>query len=297
MGTSPTTLHDFVLDLLSDPTALADFQADAEGALAAAGLSDVSALDVQEVIPLVLDYAPSGSLPALDSTLVDDLPADAGTAGAISQLQAVAQQLSGGGSDVNLAAAGALSADANGLQVFGGLVGWGATDAVAGQFDAAVAGDFSSVGDVAGSLDVATHTTGQAADLAATANGTVHGAVATAGGVTGALPGTDGLTSHVFGSLDSLHGAVDGVTGGLAGHLPANLPTQLPTSLDPTGLTDQGQSAVTTPAHTAADFAADSAHHTADVAGVGSVVSNVTDVAHHADVPVVDHLGVDDLLF
>ena len=62
---SSNTLHEFVLGLLSDPTALADFQADAEGSLNAAGLADISALDVQEVLPLVLDYVPTGGLPAL----------------------------------------------------------------------------------------------------------------------------------------------------------------------------------------------------------------------------------------
>jgi hypothetical protein len=62
---SVQTLHDFALNLLNDPTALAAFGTDPQGVLAAAGLGDVSAADVHEVIPLVLDYVPVDSLPAV----------------------------------------------------------------------------------------------------------------------------------------------------------------------------------------------------------------------------------------
>ncbi len=86
------TLHDFALNLLNDPTALAAFGTDPQQALAAAGLGDVSAADVHEVIPLVLDYVPVGSvanvgeLPALGT----DAP---GIQGAIDQLTALTQGL------------------------------------------------------------------------------------------------------------------------------------------------------------------------------------------------------------
>jgi hypothetical protein len=62
---SVQTLHDFALNLLNDPTALAAFGTDPQGVLAAAGLGDVSAADVHEVIPLVLDFVPVDSLPAV----------------------------------------------------------------------------------------------------------------------------------------------------------------------------------------------------------------------------------------
>src|SRR5947208_211431 len=62
---SVQTLHDFALNLLNDPTALAAFGADPQQALALAGLGDVSAADVHEVIPLVLDFVPVDSLPAV----------------------------------------------------------------------------------------------------------------------------------------------------------------------------------------------------------------------------------------
>src|SRR3954462_11101251 len=105
---SSNTLHEFVLGLLSDPTALADFQNDAEGALGAAGLGDISALDVQEVLPLGLDYMTAGSLPALHGSVLEDLPLDVdvdGPAAAINQLHAVTQLVGvPSTTDVNLAA-------------------------------------------------------------------------------------------------------------------------------------------------------------------------------------------------
>jgi hypothetical protein len=73
------TLHDFVLDLLSNDIARSAFGADPSAALAGAGLHDVTPQDVQEVIPLVLDYAPAGlALP--DTGAADSV---------IQQLQAV----------------------------------------------------------------------------------------------------------------------------------------------------------------------------------------------------------------
>ncbi|MEU6149593.1 IniB N-terminal domain-containing protein [Actinosynnema sp. NPDC047251] len=292
MGTSPTTLHDFVLDLLGNPARLADFQADAEGALADAGLSDISALDVQEVLPLVLDYVPAGSLPALDGAVLNDLPLDAVDAtGAIGQLQAVAQQLSlsgvSGTSDVNLAAAGALSADANGLEVFGGLSGWGLADVV-GSVDASVAGDFSAVGDVTHTLDGTLPTaTGPVHDLAGTATGSLD--VAHAGGVTGALPGTDGLTSPVFGAVDTLTGVVDGVTGGLAGNLTGSLaPNHLTGALDVDGLAGLPQRELGP--ETVVDTVEDTAGHLSNATGV----SGITDQVGAIDVPLLG-AGLNDL--
>ena len=91
---SVQTLHDFALNLLNDPTALAAFGTDPQGALAAAGLGDVSAADVHEVIPLVLDFVPVDSLPAVGGLpVVGDLApvgTDApGIQGAIDQLTAL----------------------------------------------------------------------------------------------------------------------------------------------------------------------------------------------------------------
>lgn len=318
MGSSPNTLHDFVLDLLSDPTALADFQADAEGTLARAGLSDISALDVQEVIPLVLDYVPTGGLPALDGSLLEDLPldlVDAGQAGAIFQLKAVTDQLAVSGAtgagDVKAAVAGTLSADADGLSVFGGVSSWDLLDGVA-TAELTVEGDFSAVGDVTDTLDGTLHTaTGQVGDLTSTATGTLDGAVATAGGVTGSLPGAEGLTSTAFGAVDTLNGVLGNVTGGLTSSLPVGDLGNVAGLGDVAGLGNVAglgdTLGVSGSAHGSADFDTHGAAPLSDVtgavagvadtAGVGGVVSNVTGTVDGLDLPVVDSLGVDNLLF
>lgn len=62
------TLHEFALNLLSDPQALADFNADPQAVLSAAGLADVSAADVHEIIPLVMDLAPTSVTDSFGST-------------------------------------------------------------------------------------------------------------------------------------------------------------------------------------------------------------------------------------
>lgn len=316
MGSSPNTLHDFVLDLLSDPTALADFRSDAAGTLARAGLSDISAVDVQEVIPLVLDYVPTGSLPALDGSVLENLPLDvldAGPASAIFQLKAVTDQLtlSGatGAGDLKAAVAGKLSADADDLTVFGGVSSWDMLD-FAGHVKLTVAGDFSAVGDVTDTLDGTLNTVSGPVDgLAGTATGTLDGALATAGGVTGTVADADSLTSTAFGTVDTLTGVVGNVTGGLTGDLPGV--GGLPAVGDLGGLTDLGglgdtlgvsgsaQGAARFDTHDAAPLSGvtDAVSGVADTAGVGGVVSNVTGTVDGLDLPVVDGLGVDDLLF
>src|SRR5437763_16264383 len=101
MEQSVQTLHDLVLSLLSDQSVLSAFQEDPAGVLDQAGLSDISAADVQSAIPLVMDYAPQGleaSLSQLPETLQD------GASSAISQLQQLASTLSAeglGGEAVN----------------------------------------------------------------------------------------------------------------------------------------------------------------------------------------------------
>lgn len=316
MGSSPNTLHDFVLDLLSDPTALADFQADAEGTLARAGLSDISALDVQEVIPLVLDYVPTGSLPALDGSVLEDLPLDvldAGQAGAIFKLKAVTDQLAVSGAtgagDVKAAVAGTLSADADGLTVFGGVSSWDLLD-VAGSAKLHVEGDFSAVGDVTDTLDGTLATVSGPVDgLAGTATGTLDGALATAGGVAGSLPDADSLTSTAFGTVDTLTSVVGNVTGGLTGDLPVvggvgdlgdlgDLPVVGGVG-DSLGVSGSAHGSAQFDTHGTAPLSdiTDTVTGVADTASVGGLVSNVTGTVDGLDLPVVDGLGVDDLLF
>ncbi|BCY10709.1 IniB N-terminal domain-containing protein [Actinoplanes sp. L3-i22] len=89
------TLQEFVLNLIYDPAARSAFEVDPESALHAAGLSDITAADVQQVIPLVVDSAPVTGLPGLAGG-ADDLTtgvANLDVAGAVSHLQAITAQV------------------------------------------------------------------------------------------------------------------------------------------------------------------------------------------------------------
>jgi hypothetical protein len=93
MDSSPT-LQDFVLNLIYDPAARSAFELDPESELHAAGLGDVTAADVQQVIPLVVDSAPVAGLHG--PVAIDDLTtgvANLDVAGAVSQLQAITAQV------------------------------------------------------------------------------------------------------------------------------------------------------------------------------------------------------------
>lgn len=161
---SVQTLHDFALNLLNDPTALAAFGTDPQGALAAAGLGDVSAADVHEVIPLVLDFVPVDSLPAIGGLpgVGDLLPVgtDApGIQGAIDQLTALTAGL-GLPAVPELPGVGDLGGSLPGVGDLGlpAVPGVGAlpgvndlTTTAAGV--TALAGDFGNAGDLGSSLD------------------------------------------------------------------------------------------------------------------------------------------------
>ncbi|GIE29510.1 hypothetical protein Ait01nite_025550 [Actinoplanes italicus] len=91
--TSPT-LQDFVLNLIYDPAARSAFELDPEATLRHAGLDDITATDVQQVLPLVIDSAPVAGLTGPDG--IDDLTtgvASLDVAGAVAQLQAIAAQV------------------------------------------------------------------------------------------------------------------------------------------------------------------------------------------------------------
>ncbi|MBE1579405.1 IniB N-terminal domain-containing protein [Amycolatopsis roodepoortensis] len=59
---SVQTLHDFTLNLLNDTAARAAFATNPQQVLADAGLGDINAADVHEVVPLVLDFVPVGTV-------------------------------------------------------------------------------------------------------------------------------------------------------------------------------------------------------------------------------------------
>ncbi|GAA3437477.1 IniB N-terminal domain-containing protein [Kutzneria kofuensis] len=69
------TLHEFTLGLLNDEQARSLFAADPTGVLQSAGLGDITAADVHEILPLVLDMAPTHVVEAFEQTLGGGLPA------------------------------------------------------------------------------------------------------------------------------------------------------------------------------------------------------------------------------
>lgn len=188
---SAQTLHDFVLNLLTDPDARSAFDLDPEGALHSAGLTDVTAADVQDVVPLVVDSVPvsdAASLAALGQPLhVDGLD----STDAVSQLQIITQQMAltpqSASVDVNAGILGTLAVDP-------GYVG--AASIVPGLGFGISPGDLNTdlgaVHDVAGTLDV-------------------HGVGYAAGDVLGTGAVTDPAVAHVTGNVDGLlNGATHG---------------------------------------------------------------------------------------
>lgn len=292
----PSTLHDFVLNLLSDPSLKDAFAADAQGTLEQAGLADITAVDVQEVIPLVLDLLPAtpAGLPAIDGvdlTLpAGDVLAD-GPLGAISQLQAVASQLTSSGvnlTDLQTSSAGMLAVGEDGLQL-------AAANQTLGEYarvGLGIDGDFSAVTDVTSVLDqTASPVTGTVLDVADTATATVDAPLE---GVTSTVPGLDGVLGQLGGVTGLGHDAL-GVLGG--GDL--SLGVLNTSGLDDLANGDVGAHSVDTIGQVTstatglvgtATGVASSATGVAGDHGVGNVLGTVTDVTHN--VPVVGDLDL-----
>ncbi|SMD23416.1 IniB N-terminal domain-containing protein [Lentzea albidocapillata] len=295
----PSTLHDFVLNLLSDPSLKDAFATDAQGTLEQAGLTDITAVDVQEVIPLVLDLLPAtpAGLPAIDGVDLalptDDLLAD-GPLGAISQLQAVASQLTSSGlslSELHTSSAGVLAADENGLNLI-------TANKTLGEYtstNVGLDGDFSVVGDVASVLDqTASPLTGTVLDVADTATATVDAPLE---GATSTVPGLDGVLGQLGGATGLAHDAL-GVLGGGDANLGVLNVSGLGDLADG-NLTAHSTETVATVEHTVtgAVGTATGVVGSAGVGdvlggdhGVGNVLGTVTDVTHN--VPVVGDLDL-----
>ncbi|MFG3600478.1 IniB N-terminal domain-containing protein [Micromonospora chersina] len=248
---SHQTLHDFVLNLLTDPDARSAFDLDPEGALQAAGLTDVTAADVQDVVPLVVDYAPGAAglapvAPVVGQLGLDPLTSD--VTDVVGQVQAVPYQVgvssSHSGVDVSAGALGAIAVDPAGLYAGAALVpgiglgvgpGGLGTD-LTGVHDVADTLDSDVVGTVDSAVDpVVGDVAGTVGDPLGTVGGTdlLHdGGVL--GGDLGVLSGTQAQVHGVVGSL-----GVDQTLGGLglgdgAGVVP---PVHVPTTVD--GVTHQ----------------------------------------------------------
>ncbi|GIE95545.1 IniB N-terminal domain-containing protein [Paractinoplanes rishiriensis] len=236
MDPSPT-LQDFVLNLIYDPGARSAFELDPHGTLERAGLGDVTAADVQDVLPLVLDYAPLAGVSSIDGlSQVDDLTtgvANLDVAGAAAHLQTITAQLGGTVShvtgDINLATAGAATVTADHL-VSGVLSGG------AGVYDGGLLGDgrlglggldglgleglgldglgLGGLG-LGGAQDAgaltADHDPGVGLDVAVTTpvHQTVADVAVTADGLTASV------SSTTAGTLDTTVNAVTGLTGSL----------------------------------------------------------------------------------
>jgi hypothetical protein len=209
MDSSPT-LQDFVLNLIYDPIARSAFQLDPEGVLQDAGLDDVTAADVQEVIPFVVDYVPLADVPAITGPLgapdVVTGVADVDVAAAVAHLQAITTQITVGAyapTDLTVATAGTVMVTADGLLPGVPLLGLGAEPAATVQAPTAVTTDESALS--------AVHDPGLGLD----------GLVSTTTGVSAAVTGTDGLVAStgVDATLDGAAYAVTDVTStiGLSG--------------------------------------------------------------------------------
>lgn len=287
-----TTLHDFVLKLLVEPGARAEFELDPEGALAEAGLSDITAADVQDVIPLVVDYAPVDGVTGLvdADALVGGLGVD--PTSAVSQLQGFTQHLpvgtgSGAGTDLNLGATAVagVSLDLGQLDVSPvTLPGLGLGQAGL----TGVPSQLSALGDPADTIDgldpigsvVSGPVPGGTGPAGIDATGTVggvtgplHGVAGSVGSVTDPLHGVvDSTVTGVVGAADVTVGTVSGVTGALGspdltGSVAGAHSTEVGFATDPTAA---GHSGSTLPAI---------GHSTADGL-VGDVTHGVTDIFH-----------------
>jgi hypothetical protein len=113
---SVSTLHDFVLNLLQDPTSLTAFAEDPQALLAQAGLGDITAGDVSNVLPLVIDYAPSHLVPTLEAAQ-SALPVDLtdSPAGAVAQLTQLASTVNDTSSFLHIDANGGVPTITGGI--------------------------------------------------------------------------------------------------------------------------------------------------------------------------------------
>ncbi|GLY05098.1 MULTISPECIES: IniB N-terminal domain-containing protein [Actinoplanes] len=190
--TSPT-LQDFVLNLIYDPAARSAFEIDPEATLQHAGLSDVTAADVQQVLPLVLDSAPVSGLTGAEG--IDGLTtgvASLDVAGAVAQLQAITAQVTPD-TLVDVNAMSNVNATVLGLNVDGLTQ----VSVLPGTFDLGV-GTSASVGGLSADND-------PALDLdSAVTTPVVESATSTSVGITEAGPWDSGAGVSVGGTLDAV---------------------------------------------------------------------------------------------
>lgn len=226
------TLHEFVLTLISDPAAQADFDADPHACLTAAGLTDVTPADVRDAIPLVADYAPA-RVAGLTSGLPDLTSATLQRPDALLPAQPLVTGLTTGNLSAAAVSGGAhLSGDAGPFGYSGGAH-LDTTDPGVPHISVHTPVTVHDpVGTLhpgildPGTLDPGTlhpgtldpggtvgHTVGSVTDPLHGLTGPLdHGGLLDTGhGLDGVTSGVDGVT----GGLHGLTGGLDGVTGGL----------------------------------------------------------------------------------
>jgi hypothetical protein len=221
---APQTLHDFVLNLLSDPQALTSFEQDPAAMLDHAGLNQISAADVQEVMPLVIDFVPAHA-EALDSVL-SQLPLDSvdtGQLGAIQQLQFVTQALGGIPSLGSLPSLGGLPSLGS-LSSLGGLPSLDAATTMASSDMGTTAHVNTNSGAVFGVAGVNTPLGAGGGSLQGDLQHGVHGVAwsATPAGTMHTdlqIPGLGTAVPSLGGGLPSGFSALSDVTDALDGHL------------------------------------------------------------------------------
>lgn len=247
------TLHEFTLNLLQNEQARSLFAADPTGALQSAGLSGITATDVHEALPLVMDYAPTHIVDSFERSVgstVDQIAVgsalSSGPQGAIDQLQQITEKFS------FIPAGGAPTS---------------ALDSVVKSFT-----DFTAKGDVAHSLD---STVGKVAGNDLGHLGQVGGVVDTAH-----LGNTDHVTTTVNGVsnsiTDQLHHAAGSVgIGDTVGSVTHNLDAVVST----THVDQTLHSTVGVADHAVQDLNIGNDNH-----GIGNVDVHVGDVLSHNDI-------------
>ncbi|WP_432827440.1 IniB N-terminal domain-containing protein [Dactylosporangium sp. CA-092794] len=227
------TLHDFVLNLLTDPAARAAFEIDPEGVLTDAGLGDITEADVQEVIPLVMDYAPLNGLAGLagaDEPVLGGIDGD--VTGAVRQLQGITQIAVVGhahGSDVTLKTTVSATAAAGVSVDLGGLPLAPAGLPVLGDVTGGHGLDLSTLGDPASSLDAVQPVLGAVDPVL----GATDPVLQTIDPVVSTVDPVLGSVDPVLHGVDPILGTVDPVLGGAYGTVDGTLSTV--TGLAPVG--------------------------------------------------------------
>ncbi|SFJ27123.1 hypothetical protein SAMN05421835_104119 [Amycolatopsis sacchari] len=214
------SLHDLVLSLVTDGTSQSAFLADPAGVLAGAGLSDITAGDVQEVTALVTDHVPAPVAEAVESALAA-LPADLpdNLDCAIEHLRCVAGTLPGGLGSLATATSASDSGLAGSVAYAGEHVDSTLAAAVSGGGASVADTTATEVGQLAGSVaaggDALSATTGvTTADAAlsgalAAADGSVAGAVQSVSPAGAYAVGVDAIALPSLGSVGDLGSSLD----------------------------------------------------------------------------------------